>query len=54
MFPAASPPGDVPVEDSDHGSVLRVNAGPQAGHLPVAVAAHPHGRSGSRAGNQLP
>lgn len=44
------PSGDVPAEDPDHGTVLRVHAGPQAGHLPVDLAAHPDGRSGSCAG----
>lgn len=51
MFPTVSPPGDVPAEDSDHGSLLRVDAWPQAGHLPVALIADPHGWSGPRAGS---
>lgn len=49
-FHTFHPSGDVPAEDPDHGSVLRVHAGPQAGHVPVDLAAHPDGRSGSGAG----
>lgn len=44
------PPGDVPAEDPDHGTVLRLHAGPQAGRLPVDLAGHPDGWSGSGAG----
>lgn len=50
-FPTLSPSGDVPAEDPDHGSVLSVHAGPQAGRLPVALAADSHGWSGSCAGS---
>lgn len=48
-----SPSGDIPAKDPDHSSVLCVHAGPQAGRLPVALLAHPHGRSGSCSGAVL-
>lgn len=51
IFPTVSPPGDVPAEDSDHGPLFRVDAWPQAGHLPVDLAVDPHGWSGSCAGS---
>lgn len=45
------PSGDVPAEDPNHGSVLSVYAGPQAGCLPVALFADSNGWSGSCAGS---
>lgn len=50
IFYTLNPSGDVPAEDPDHSSVLRLHAGPQAGRLPVDLARHPDGWSGSGAG----
>uniref|UniRef100_A0A667YSS4 Solute carrier family 35 member A3b n=1 Tax=Myripristis murdjan TaxID=586833 RepID=A0A667YSS4_9TELE len=42
--------GYLPAEDPHHCAVLRHHAGEEAGLQPVALAAHPDGRSGSSAG----